>query len=68
MPAWPGPRTCPVAVGESLYSLSQFNEYLARGATSIVQVDVARIGGITPLAEGGRAGGGAMACRSRHTS
>jgi len=38
----------PIAVGESLYSLSQFKEYLSRGAASIVQVDVARIGGITP--------------------
>ena len=38
----------PIAVGESLYSLAQFREYLQRGACSIVQVDVARIGGITP--------------------
>lgn len=38
----------PIAVGESLYSLSQFREYLQHGACSIVQVDVARIGGITP--------------------
>lgn len=42
-------RTCvPVAVGESLYSLSQFKDYLQAGACSIVQVDAARIGGITP--------------------
>ena len=38
----------PVAVGESLYSVGQFREYLASGAASIVQVDVARVGGITP--------------------
>ncbi|MEL6570750.1 MAG: mandelate racemase/muconate lactonizing enzyme family protein [Pseudomonadota bacterium] len=38
----------PIAVGESLYSLSQFKDYLQAGAASIVQVDVARIGGITP--------------------
>ena len=38
----------PVAVGESLYSLSQFKDYLQAGACSIVQADVARIGGITP--------------------
>ena len=38
----------PIAVGESMYSLSQFNDYLRRDAASIVQVDVARIGGITP--------------------
>ncbi len=40
--------TLPVAVGESLYSAQHFREYLQRGACSIVQVDVARIGGITP--------------------
>ena len=38
----------PIAVGESLYSPLQFRDYLQRGACSIVQVDVARIGGITP--------------------
>jgi L-alanine-DL-glutamate epimerase-like enolase superfamily enzyme len=38
----------PIAVGESLYSVAQFREYLQRGAASIVQVDVARIGGVTP--------------------
>lgn len=41
--------TClPIAVGESLYSLSHFREYMQRRACSIIQVDVARIGGITP--------------------
>jgi len=40
--------TLPVAVGESIYSLSHFREYLQRGGCSIVQVDVARVGGITP--------------------
>jgi L-alanine-DL-glutamate epimerase-like enolase superfamily enzyme len=43
-----GSTSVPIAVGESLYSLSQFREYLARGAAGIVQVDAARIGGITP--------------------
>jgi L-alanine-DL-glutamate epimerase-like enolase superfamily enzyme len=38
----------PIAVGESLYSVSQFKDYLQSGACSIVQVDVGRIGGITP--------------------
>jgi len=38
----------PVAVGESMYHLSQFREYLEQGACSIVQPDIARIGGITP--------------------
>ena len=38
----------PIAVGESIYSLSQFKDYLHASAASIIQVDVARIGGITP--------------------
>lgn len=38
----------PIAVGESIYSLGQFKDYLTTDAASIVQVDVARIGGITP--------------------
>lgn len=38
----------PIAVGESLYSISQFKDFLSLGAASIIQVDVARIGGITP--------------------
>lgn len=38
----------PIAVGESMYSASQFKDYLQMGGASIVQVDVARIGGITP--------------------
>jgi L-alanine-DL-glutamate epimerase-like enolase superfamily enzyme len=38
----------PIAVGESIYSLQHFREYLQRDAASIVQADVARIGGITP--------------------
>ena len=35
-------------MGESIYSLQHFREYLQRGACSVVQVDVARVGGITP--------------------
>ncbi|WP_158924109.1 mandelate racemase/muconate lactonizing enzyme family protein [Acidisphaera sp. S103] len=38
----------PIAVGESIYSPLHFREYIAAGACSIVQVDVGRIGGITP--------------------
>jgi L-alanine-DL-glutamate epimerase-like enolase superfamily enzyme len=38
----------PIAVGESLYSPGQFAAYVAQGAASILQVDVARVGGITP--------------------
>ncbi|MEV2214899.1 mandelate racemase/muconate lactonizing enzyme family protein [Streptomyces sp. NPDC050997] len=41
--------TCvPVAVGESLYSVQRFGDYLAAGAVGIIQPDVARVGGITP--------------------
>ena len=38
----------PIAVGESIYSIRHFREYMAKGACSIVQVDAARIGGVTP--------------------
>ncbi len=38
----------PIAVGESIYHPSHFREYLQQGGCSIVQADVARIGGITP--------------------
>lgn len=38
----------PIAVGESLYSPTQFAAYVQQGAASIIQVDVARVGGITP--------------------
>ena len=38
----------PIAVGESLYSTGHFREYLQSGGAGIVQVDAARIGGITP--------------------
>jgi L-alanine-DL-glutamate epimerase-like enolase superfamily enzyme len=38
----------PIAVGESLYSIRHFADYVARGAASIIQVDAGRIGGITP--------------------
>jgi L-alanine-DL-glutamate epimerase-like enolase superfamily enzyme len=38
----------PVAVGESMYSVGHFAEFLSAGAAGIVQVDVARVGGITP--------------------
>ena len=40
--------TLPIAVGESLYSPGQFGDYVRQQACHIVQVDVARIGGITP--------------------
>src|SRR4029453_512535 len=37
-----------IAVGESLYHPAHFREYLERRACTVVQVDCARIGGITP--------------------
>ena len=40
--------TMPIAIGESLYHPAHFREYLERRACSVVQVDCARIGGITP--------------------
>lgn len=42
-----GGTEIPIAVGESLYSLRQFQDYLSRGAASVAQPDVVRIGGIT---------------------
>jgi L-alanine-DL-glutamate epimerase-like enolase superfamily enzyme len=38
----------PIAVGESLYSPAQFAAFVQQGACGVVQVDVARVGGITP--------------------
>jgi L-alanine-DL-glutamate epimerase-like enolase superfamily enzyme len=38
----------PIAAGESLYSIGQFGAYIQAGACSVVQVDAARVGGITP--------------------
>jgi L-alanine-DL-glutamate epimerase-like enolase superfamily enzyme len=38
----------PLAVGESMYSPSQFKDYLDQGAAAVAQVDAARVGGITP--------------------
>lgn len=38
----------PIAVGESIYSVSLLRGYLEARAAAVVQVDVARIGGVTP--------------------
>jgi len=38
----------PVAVGESLYSPGAFQQYLNARAASVLQPDVARVGGVTP--------------------
>jgi L-alanine-DL-glutamate epimerase-like enolase superfamily enzyme len=40
--------TLPIALGESLYSPGQFGDAVRANACHVVQVDVARIGGITP--------------------
>lgn len=38
----------PIAVGESLYHPAHFRAYLEQRACTVVQVDCARVGGITP--------------------
>ena len=41
----------PFAIGENVYTLQQFSQFLTRGACDFVQVDVVRVGGITPYLE-----------------
>lgn len=38
----------PIAIGENVYTLQQFNQYLSQGACDFVQADICRVGGITP--------------------
>ncbi|HSA79408.1 MAG TPA: mandelate racemase/muconate lactonizing enzyme family protein [Geminicoccaceae bacterium] len=38
----------PIAIGENVYTIQQFNHFLAEGACDFVQADVVRVGGITP--------------------
>lgn len=38
----------PIAVGESLYTVEAFRNYLAADAVDIVQADIVRVGGLTP--------------------
>lgn len=42
---------CPLAIGENVYTIQQFNHYLSRGGCDYVQADVVRVGGITPYME-----------------
>jgi L-alanine-DL-glutamate epimerase-like enolase superfamily enzyme len=42
---------CPIAIGENVYTLQQFNHFLSQGACDFVQADVVRVGGITPYLE-----------------
>ncbi len=39
---------CAIALGENVYTVSQFKEFISRGALDYVQADVARVGGVTP--------------------
>jgi L-alanine-DL-glutamate epimerase-like enolase superfamily enzyme len=41
----------PIALGEHVYTTHAFRDYLASRAVDVVQVDVCRIGGITPWLE-----------------
>ncbi len=41
----------PIAGGENVYTLHQFQQYLAGGGLDFVQADVVRVGGITPYME-----------------
>lgn len=38
----------PIGLGENVYTLQQFNQYLASDACDFVQADLGRVGGITP--------------------
>ncbi len=40
--------TVPIALGENVYTIAQFKQFIGAGITSYVQADVARVGGITP--------------------
>ena len=41
----------PIALGEHVYTSYAFRDYLANGAVDVIQVDVCRVGGITPWLE-----------------
>jgi L-alanine-DL-glutamate epimerase-like enolase superfamily enzyme len=41
----------PIALGEQVYTTHAFRDYLERRAVDVVQVDVCRVGGITPWLE-----------------
>ncbi|WP_270886067.1 mandelate racemase/muconate lactonizing enzyme family protein [Pedococcus sp. 5OH_020] len=41
----------PIGVGENIYNIFQFRDYLVSGAVDFVQADVVRVGGITPWVE-----------------
>lgn len=41
----------PIGVGENIYNIFQFRDYLVAGAVDFVQADIVRVGGITPWIE-----------------
>jgi L-alanine-DL-glutamate epimerase-like enolase superfamily enzyme len=41
----------PIAAGEMLFGLDEFESYLEKGALAVVQPDVTRLGGLTPWLE-----------------
>jgi L-alanine-DL-glutamate epimerase-like enolase superfamily enzyme len=43
--------TIPVALGEHVYTTQAFRDYIEHDAVAVVQVDVCRVGGITPWLE-----------------
>jgi len=38
----------PIGLGENVYTLQQFNQYLVEDACDFIQADIGRVGGITP--------------------
>jgi L-alanine-DL-glutamate epimerase-like enolase superfamily enzyme len=58
----------PIALGENVYTLQQFAQFLALGACDFVQADVVRVGGITPYLEIAALARAPSASRSRRTS
>jgi L-alanine-DL-glutamate epimerase-like enolase superfamily enzyme len=46
-----GWSSTPLALGEHLYSTQAFRDFITDGAVDVVQVDVCRIGGVTPWLE-----------------
>jgi L-alanine-DL-glutamate epimerase-like enolase superfamily enzyme len=43
--------TIPIALGEHVYTTHAFRDYIEQGAVDLIQVDVCRIGGVTPWLE-----------------
>lgn len=41
----------PIATGENVYTIQQFNDFLMRGGLDYLQADLCRVGGITPFME-----------------